>query len=210
MAYRSLPEAREELRSIDRHPSRIAQQTRSLPHADAGSLTRENPATSAFAAQGAGADTLTVFADASLAVALGQVKDGFERDHHGLQVQLHLADSATLRSELSQGSTADVLVAMDMATIDAARADGTVDGDPSIFAHQRLAMVVPADNPSVAALQDLARPGLRLVAELDSVPAGAAARQALQTLSADPAYGGDFAEAVLDTRLVESRRFTGR
>ena len=128
-----------------------------------------------------------------------------EQEYPGTQVLVHLADASTLRTELRQGATADVLVAADMATIDAARMDGIVDGAPIVFAHHRLAMVVASDNPTVAVLQDLARPGLRLVAELDSVSAGAAARQALTILSADPSFGAGFADTVLSNVVFQEK-----
>ena len=50
---------------------------------------------------------------------------------------------------------------------------------------------------SVRSLEDLARPGLRLVATAPQVPIGAYTRQMLQRLSQDPAYGPDFADRVL-------------
>src|SRR5262249_25543718 len=72
----------------------------------------------AFAAAGqATTDTVIVFADASLAAALEQVRDGFEQEHPGTRVQVHLADASTLQTELKQGASADVLLAMDMATL---------------------------------------------------------------------------------------------
>jgi molybdate transport system substrate-binding protein len=46
-------------------------------------------------------------------------------------------------------------------------------------------------------LRDLANPGLKLVLADKSVPAGNYTLQALDKLSADPAYGGDFKERVL-------------
>jgi molybdate transport system substrate-binding protein len=133
------------------------------------------------------------------------VKAGFEQEHPGTLLQLHLAAASTLRSELRRGMTADVLIAADMATIDSARADGTLNGAATVFAHHRLAMVVPSDNPSVAVLQDLGRPGLRLVAELDSVAAGAAARQSLTDLSANPSFGAEFGDSVLGNVVVQEK-----
>jgi molybdate transport system substrate-binding protein len=59
-------------------------------------------------------------------------------------------------------------------------------------------VIAPSDNPGqVEVLADLARPGLKLILAGEQVPAGAYARQVLQNLSADSAYGGNYLTAVL-------------
>ena len=63
--------------------------------------------------------------------------------------------------------------------------------------------MVPADNPAgIRTLADLPK-AERLVLAGPSVPAGAYAAQLLQSASADPSYGADFAERV--TAQVVSR-----
>jgi molybdate transport system substrate-binding protein len=67
-----------------------------------------------------------------------------------------------------------------------------------VFARNALVLVLPRDNPGrITALEDLARPGLRLVSTAPQVPIGAYTRQMLQSVSQDPAYGADFADRVL-------------
>jgi molybdate transport system substrate-binding protein len=50
----------------------------------------------------------------------------------------------------------------------------------------------------VADLHDLAQPGLKVILANEQVPAGAYARQVLEKLSADAAYGPGFGGTVLD------------
>jgi molybdate transport system substrate-binding protein len=57
---------------------------------------------------------------------------------------------------------------------------GFVDGQPSIFAHNSLEIVVAKGNPKhIQSLADLSRPGLVVVLADSSVPAGKYAQQAL-------------------------------
>ncbi len=78
-------------------------------------------------------------------------------------------------------------------------AAGLVDPQSAVtFAHNQLVVILPSDNPGqMEALADLARPGLKLILAGEQVPAGAYARQVLQNLSADSAYGGNYLTAVL-------------
>jgi molybdate transport system substrate-binding protein len=80
--------------------------------------------------------------------------------------------------------------------------DGTISGDPQIFARNMLVVVVPAKNPAgIHTLHDLAKPTLKSVLTNKDVPVGNYARQALGKLSQDSTYGPDFATRVL-TNLV--------
>src|SRR5205823_2403195 len=86
----------------------------------------------------------------------------------------------------------------DQLQMDAARASGVIAGDDRLFAKNRLVVIFPVSNPAkIASVQDLARPGIKLVLAQPSVPIGAYARQALQNMAADPGFGADFAQKVL-------------
>ena len=75
---------------------------------------------------------------------------------------------------------------------------GLVDGRPAIFAQNRLVVLLPASNPGhVARLQDLARPGIKLVLAAEAVPAGRYAREQLERLDSAPGMPAGFARAVL-------------
>jgi len=140
---------------------------------------------------------VAIFAAASLSDAFSQIKTDVEAANTSARLTINYAGSPTLRAQLAQGARADVFASADTATMDGARADGSIEGLPSIFAHNKLTVVLPADRPKVATLQDLATPGIKIVIEQPAVPAGAYSRQALDKMSKDPAFGAGFSAKVL-------------
>jgi molybdate transport system substrate-binding protein len=67
---------------------------------------------------------------------------------------------------------------------------------PQVFLSNRLVVILPADSSSgLAALQDLAQPGFKLVLAAEEVPVGKYARQALDQMNAQ--FGTDFKDKVL-------------
>ena len=142
--------------------------------------------------------TLTVFAAASLQDAFSALGDSLEHAHPGLKVVFNFSGSQTLALQIQQGAPADVFASADDRWMTAIKDSGHVRGEPRIFAHNGLIVIVPASNPGhVTELADLARPRLKLVLAADAVPAGKYARIALANLSKLPGYGATFAEHVL-------------
>jgi molybdate transport system substrate-binding protein len=84
---------------------------------------------------------------------------------------------------------------------------GSVEGRPTVFARNRLAIAVPADNPGrVEALRDLARPGLVVALCAPDVPCGAAAASALHAAGVRASvdtYEDDVKAALTRVRLGE-------
>jgi molybdate transport system substrate-binding protein len=71
-------------------------------------------------------------------------------------------------------------------------------GTARIFAANRLAVIVPmGEDGQVETLQDLARPGARLVLPAREVPAGTYALEFLANAARDPSYGTAYEAAVL-------------
>jgi molybdate transport system substrate-binding protein len=67
-----------------------------------------------------------------------------------------------------------------------------------VFAHNRLVVVVPADNPGgVETLQDLAQPGLKLILAAEDVPIGAYSRDYLDKAEGSTSLGAGYRDAVL-------------
>ena len=153
---------------------------------------------SAAASTPASAQTLTVLAAASLAEPFRELGVRFEKAHPGTTVRFAFAGSQQLAAQLDQGLAADVFASADERWMAHAIARGTVTGPGTIFATNRLVAIVPKANPGrIGGLEDLARPGLKIVIGAESVPVGAYTRRALAHLSADPALGGAFATNVL-------------
>jgi molybdate transport system substrate-binding protein len=143
--------------------------------------------------------TLTVFAAASLTDAFTEIGHTFESTHPGVTVALNFAGSQTLSTQLTQGAVADVFASANHTEMDKVVAANLIPQDaPKDFVTNKLLVVLPANNPAnVQTLQDLARPGLKLVLADATVPAGKYARQILDNMSKDTTFGSDFSTNVL-------------
>lgn len=121
--------------------------------------------------------TVTVFAAASLTESFGTLGEQFEAAHPGVTVRLNFAASSALAESISQGAPADVFASASVKTMDSVVEAGDAS-DPKTFARNVMQIAVPPDNPAgVAALADLAEPGLKLALCQEQVPCGATARQ---------------------------------
>jgi molybdate transport system substrate-binding protein len=143
--------------------------------------------------------TLTVFAAASLTGAFGDIGKAFEAAHPGVTVKFSFAGSQALRTQIEQGAPADVFASADHKNMDPLVTENLVaTGADQDFATNLLIVILPPKNPAnIQTLQDLAKPGLKLIFEDPSVPAGNYTRQILTSLSKDPTYGADFSTKVL-------------
>lgn len=141
---------------------------------------------------------LRIFTAASLTDAFNELGPIFESRNPGSRAIFNFGPSSGLRVQIEQGAPADVFASADQAQMDQARAAGVIAGESPTFARNELVLIAPRDNPGrIESLQDLARPGLRLVTTNSQVPIGAYTRQMLETLSQDPAFGADFGARVL-------------
>lgn len=141
---------------------------------------------------------LTIFAAASLTEAFTDMKTEIEAANAGTHITFNFAGSSALRTQLIQGAQADVFASADTKNMDPVVQAGDTVGNPTIFARNKLVIVVPANNPgNVNSIKDLAKSGLKLVLAQEQVPVGNYARQSLDKLSADPTYGSDFKSKVL-------------
>jgi len=143
--------------------------------------------------------TLTVFAAASLTGSFGDIGKAFEAAHPGVTVKFSFAGSQALRTQIEQGAPADVFASADHKNMDPLVTENLVaSGADQDFATNLLQVILPPNNPAnIQTLQDLARPGIKLIFEDSSVPAGNYTRQILTNMSKDPAYGTDFSTKVL-------------
>jgi molybdate transport system substrate-binding protein len=121
---------------------------------------------------------LVVFAAASLTEAFGEIGALFEDRHPRVTVRFNFGPSDGLATQIREGGPADVFASANQRWMDAV-ADGRVL-DRAVFARNRLAVVVPRDNPGgVQGIEDLGEPGVRLVMAAPDVPAGDYGRQVL-------------------------------
>ncbi len=142
---------------------------------------------------------LTVFAAASLTEAFTEIGQQFEAAYPGVTVTYNFAGSQQLAQQLGQGAPADVFASANTKQMDIAIESGrVVNGTPQLFAHNRLVVVYPTDNPAqIAELQDLAQPGVVLILAAGEVPVGKYSLEFLDRTSQDPAFGAGYKDAVL-------------
>lgn len=124
---------------------------------------------------------LTVFAAASLNEAFRAIGREFEAIHPGEKVAFNFAGSQQLVQQLANGAPADVFASADLKQMTEAVASGRIDSNEvSVFAHNRLVVVLPRENKAgIHLLPDLAHPHLKIILADKAVPAG---RYALEFL----------------------------
>jgi molybdate transport system substrate-binding protein len=168
------------------------------------------PATTAATASG----ELTVFAAASLTDAFNEMKTELERANPGLKITYQFAASNALRTQLEQGAKADIFASADQNQMDNAAKAGLVEGQGTLFIRNRLVVIVPKNNPAkIEKLQDLAKPGVKIVTAQKEVPVGAYTIAALEKVSRDGAFGADFqprVEANIVSREANVRQVVGK
>ena len=120
---------------------------------------------------GGGGDRLTVFAASSLTEVLQELEPN---------ARYNFAGSDELATQLREGADADVYASASPRHAADLYRDGIVER-PRLLAANQVVVVVPRANPAgIQALDDLARPGVRIVIAGPGVPAGDYAREALR------------------------------
>ena len=143
-------------------------------------------------------ETLLIFAAASLAHPFEEIAKGFEAAHPGVDVRFNFAGSQQLAAQLEQGAAADLFASADQRWMDYVASRELVEGEPVVFARNRIVAIVPRTNPGrIGRLQDFARPGLKIVIGAEAVPVGAYTRQVLANLSNAPGFDPEFSRRVL-------------
>jgi molybdate transport system substrate-binding protein len=141
---------------------------------------------------------ITVFAASSLTDAFNAIGTDLEAANPGLDLVFNFAGSQALVTQLAEGAKADVFASANNSQMKAASESGVVAGEPQTFARNRLAIVVPKDNPAgIASVADLGNDGVKLVLAAEDVPVGQYARQSICIAGADSAiYGDSFVDNV--------------
>lgn len=154
---------------------------------------------------------LTVFAASSLTGAFGEIKALYEKDNPGVTVAFSYDGTQALRSQVESGAYADVFASANTKHMDALKKDGLVLNETvSTFASNRVVIIVPGDNrKGIHNLQDLAKPGTKIVMGTKDVPCGAYALLVLDRLANDTSYGPDYRKKVLANVVSQETAVTG-
>jgi molybdate transport system substrate-binding protein len=148
--------------------------------------------------------SLTIFAAASLTDAYTVLGKVMEQRNLGLHVIFNFAGSQQLATQIEQGAKADVFASADQRWMDYVRERGLVAGTPREFVRNLLVVIVPQANPGrINQLQDLSRPGVKLVIEAEAVPAGRYSREVLAKLDRAPGFPANYSQQVLRNVVSE-------
>jgi molybdate transport system substrate-binding protein len=129
-----------------------------------------------------------VSAAASLTDAFAEIEAAFEVAYPGTDVILNFGPSSGLREQILEGAPVDVFASANTANMDQVAAEGLVTGEARIFAHNRLAIAVPAGNPAgITGPADFGREELLIGLCAATAPCGDFARMALTRAGVDPA-----------------------
>jgi molybdate transport system substrate-binding protein len=121
---------------------------------------------------------ITVSAASSLTEAFTAIGEDLEAES-GTTVVFNFGPSDGLASQIQEGGGVDVFASASPTWMDAVEEEPGLSGRTD-FARNRLAVIVPADDPAdISSLEDLARPGVKLVLAAEGVPAGDYAREIL-------------------------------
>jgi molybdate transport system substrate-binding protein len=175
--------------------SEVASSSEASSSAEAAAASSESSQASAPAQTA----ELNVFAAASLTESFKDIGKAFEAQNSGVKVVLNFAGSQQLAQQLAQGAPGDVFASASKKqmtpVIEAGR---IVSGTQKVFVRNQLVVIYPKSNPAgMASLNDLAKPGLKLVLADKAVPVGQYALDILDKMEKDAAYGSGFKDSVL-------------
>jgi molybdate transport system substrate-binding protein len=123
---------------------------------------------------------LTVSAAASLTDAFGVIGTAFEDANPGATVTFNFGPSDGLAGQINEGAPVDVFASASPTWMDSVQDEGPGVSGRNDFARNRLAIVVPADNPAgIESIDDLAEDDINLVLAAGGVPVGDYARDVL-------------------------------
>lgn len=120
---------------------------------------------------------LTVSAAASLTDALTACSRQFD----GAEVRLSFGGSDELAAQIRQGVKPDVYAAANTKLPEQLASEDLVE-PPVEFATNELVMALPGDERAIERVEDLAKPGTRVVMGAETVPVGSYTRQVLDRL----------------------------
>jgi molybdate transport system substrate-binding protein len=133
-------------------------------------------------------DVLLVFAAASLADAMEDLAAEFETVDPGVEVDINVAGSSSLREQILAGAPADVFAAASPDVVKPLREAGEVSTRGVVFATNSLVVGVPSGNPGdVTGLESFTDGDLLLGACAPGVPCGDLAAEAFGLAEIDPA-----------------------
>ncbi len=166
--------------------------------ADRAKPTAATAVPTAAATSAALTGKISVFAASSLSDVFKAVGVAFTKANPGVTVEFNNQSSSALATQIEQAAPADVFASADNTNMQRLLDKGLIAGVPANFVRNRPMIVIPADNKAqITTPKDLSKAGVKLVLAGPDVPIGNYARQIIDKLAADPAYGVAYKDATL-------------
>jgi molybdate transport system substrate-binding protein len=156
-----------------------------------------------------GAD-LTVSVASSLTDAFTEIGQAFEAANPRTTVTFNFGPSDGLAAQIDQGAPVDVFASASPTWMDSVQDDGPGVTDRADFAQNRLAIIVPVDNPAgIENLDDLTEDHVQLVLAAEGVPAGDYAREIFQRAGISEAALANVVSNEEDVKAVITKVMSG-
>jgi molybdate transport system substrate-binding protein len=142
--------------------------------------------------------TLMVFAAGSLTQPFTELGALFEAQNSGMKVSFNFQNANTLAQQIGQDAPADVFASAAEKYMTDAVATGRINNDDVIiFARNKLVVIIPKDNPAnIQTLQDLAKPGIKLVMGAKEGPQGIYVENFLSNAVQDSQFSPQYKDLV--------------
>jgi len=149
--------------------------------------------------------SITVFTAGSLKGAFTDMAAAYEEQHSGTKVVLNIDGTQALRTQVEQGARGDVFASANLKHMNALMGEGFMDNATVVdFVENRVTVALPASNPgNITELSDLSKAGTKVLIGTPEVPIGNYARQVLDKMAADTAYGQTYEDAVMANVISE-------
>lgn len=130
--------------------------------------------------------TLTIFSATSLTDAQEELASTFEVANPGIAIKLNFASSSTLATQIIEGAKADIFASANILQMDRVAESGVLMDEARVFASNQVVLIVPKLNPNdIQSLEDLTKPGMRIVLALPGTPIRAYTDHLLSTATQD-------------------------
>jgi len=153
---------------------------------------------------------LIVSGASSLTEAFTEIGEAFESANPGTTVTFNFGPSDGLAGQINEGAPVNVFASASPTWMDSVQDDGPGVTGRADFAQNRLAIIVPADNPAeIESLDDLTGDNVQLVLAAEGVPAGDYAREIFQNAGISKAALANVVSNEEDVKAVITKVMSG-
>ncbi|MES2936797.1 MAG: molybdate ABC transporter substrate-binding protein [Pseudomonadota bacterium] len=140
-------------------------------------------------------ETIVVSAAASLKASFNEMAREFERDNPDFAVATNFSSSTQLAAQIEQGAKVDVYASADRRNMEQLTGKGLI-AQSTDLAHSRLTAIVFKSSSVGANLEQLAKPGVKIVMPAPTLPAATYLAQFLKNADAAGMGGGQYGVGV--------------